>query len=468
MDKSKSSPEPRINVPKAIELLWRHGCLEYKLWEQQKPIYNGVRSLPPGASEAVFLCARQFGKSYLGDILAVEDCIRFPDSCILIVGPTLKQTVGIVTPRLRDIARDAPPGLIVPQKSESKWIIGSSELVIGGMDINSSGQRGKTLQNVYVEEIVDSDPDKYLESLRSDIGPALTHSKGGRIVFLTTPPKVPDHPFLLETVPSAQLNNAFYKYTIHDNKKITKEQYDRCVKLAGGEASVDFRREYLCEVVRDGSLVLVPEFDEALHVRECLRPRHSHAWISGDMGGTRDRHVFHLMCYDFERNKVLVLDEREFGPDTGTANIVPHLVAMEDGQGVKARHVDAPGQTQVDLMQYHGYPVALPRKDELEATVNQVRRAFQCAEVEVHPRCRLLIVTLRSGTFNRNRTDLERTRALGHCDAFMSMAYGLRHANKANPFPKYGDAQPHTHYIDVEDKRLSKSAQSIKNVFAVR
>lgn len=190
-----SNPTTTYDGLESCHALWRVGDLGYQLWPQQIPIYDGVRSLPPSVSEAVVLCARQFGKSHLEVILAVEDCLRYPNSCILIIGPTLKQTTQIVTPRLKEISRDAPPGLVTQSKSESKWIVGSSELVIGGMDINSSSQRGKSVQNIYVEEIVDSKPDDYLESLRSDIGPALTHSKGGRILFITTPPKVPDHPF---------------------------------------------------------------------------------------------------------------------------------------------------------------------------------------------------------------------------------------------------------------------------------
>ena len=90
-----------------VRQAWVSGNLEYKLWPQQKPIYHGVRGLPASVSEAVFLCARQFGKSHLGVILAAEDCIRFPDSCILIIGPDIKQTVGIVAPRLRAIAARA-------------------------------------------------------------------------------------------------------------------------------------------------------------------------------------------------------------------------------------------------------------------------------------------------------------------------------------------------------------------------
>ncbi len=458
----------RTDPKKAAHALWRAGLLDFLLWPQQIPIYNGIRSLPNTVDLAVVLTARQFGKSVLGAILALEDCLQNPNKCILMVGPTERMAREIIAPRIAMLARNAPEGLITRTKSESKWNVGHSEIVIGGFDQNSSSHRGKTLHNIYVEEVVDSNPDQYMESMRSDLGPALTHSDNGKIIILTTPPKTPDHPFITHTVPEAASNSALFRFTIYDNKKISKEQFERCVKLAGGIDSVDFKREYLCEVVRDGSLVLVPEFNEDLVVKPCAAPQHSIFWVSGDTGGVRDKHVFHLMTYDFLRNKYLFLDERAFDPDTSTADMIPKLLDMEGGRKIAARWVDAAGQLQVDLMRYWQYTTTLPRKDDLDATVNQVRRAIQCGEVEIDPKCQLLITTMRSGTYNRTRTDLERTRTLGHCDAFMSAAYGLRHAITSNPFPKFGDARPHTHYIDREDKRNSKSAYAIKSIYSLR
>jgi hypothetical protein len=455
---------------------WQAGDLSYKLWPQQIPIYDTIRNkIPSHVNEVVILCARQFGKSHEGVLLAVEDCLRYPNTCILIMGPTLKQTVGIVTPRLKEIGKDAPPDIIKPCKSESKWIVGSSELVIGGMDLNSGAQRGKTLQNVYIEEIVDSDPDLYLEALRSDVGPALTHSQGGKIFFLTTVPKIPDHPFLLETVPAAELNGALFKYTIYDNKKIDDEQFRRCAELAGCKLgvgreilhkTVEWDREYLCVPSRDSSILIAPEFDELRHVKAMELPECYNAWTSGDSGGVRDKTVFHLVFYDFRRNKVCFFDERAFCHDTASTVFVPQVFAMEAPYRVKSRWVDAPGQLQIDWMSALAFPVSVPRKDEFEASINQLRVGLARDEIEVHPRCKLLITTLRSGTFNKQRTDFERSTLLGHADAAMSCIYGYRHANRANPYPLLGNANPHTHYIsDDALKQESQSAKTIKSLF---
>lgn len=431
----------------AINELWQRGVLHWKLWPQQRPIYDTVRVLPRNVQTVVFLCARQFGKSVLVVCLAVEDCLQNPDIIVMIIGPSIKQTRAIVRPRMKLIIKDAPAGLIRPVKSEDTWYFANgSELKLGGFDTNSAAQRGKTIFKIYLEETGDSEGDDYVDFLRSDLSPALTHSAHAQIIHATTLPKVPDHPFVLETLPEAHLAGSLFTFTIHDNKKLSKEKYDQCVKLCGGEHTIAFRREYLCLQVRDSSIILAPEFDELIHVKPCVVPEYAFFWLSGDTGIIRDLNVFHLWCYDFKRAKKLVLDECWFPPDIGTGPMVEKIKALEGTRKV-ARWVDTDTRLRLDLAAQHNFPTNLPSKDELEPTVNLARVELQKATVEIDPKCNLLITTLRSGTFNKNRTDLARTVALGHMDAFMSFAYGLRHANTANPYPAYGGATPFTHYI---------------------
>lgn len=422
---------------------WLDGDLSYKLWPQQIPIYNQIRSLPSDVDEAVVLCARQFGKSHLGVLLAVEDCLRYDDICILIIGPTLKQTREIVAPRLRRIMRDAPAGLIRPSKSEGKWYIGTSELVIGGMDVNSSAQRGKTVQTVYIEEIVESKEDDYLEALRSDIGPALTHSHHGKIIYLTTLPKVPDHPFITDTMARAEINGTLYRYTIDDNKALTPEQYDACVRRSGGKHTDDFRREYLCEVIRDRSIVIIPDFERSLFVGQLNVPKIITLELFTDWGGVRDLTVSLLMGYDFLSAWDLVIDEMVFPANTPTEVVVKAWVERWGDLTIKTHYVDAPGQTLVDLRSetltkfYKNKHMpdlrGIPDKD-WEAQINNMANRFTQRKIKIAEECKLLAQTCQSGTFNKNRTDFERTIALGHMDAAAALMYGIRHLDRTSPF----------------------------------
>ena len=428
-------PPGKIPPAKAIEELWRLGILSWKLWPQQLPIYDQMRSLSPEVDEAVLLCARQFGKSHLGTLCAIEDCIRYPDRCILIMGPTIKQTRDIVSPRLRRIAADAPKGLIRPSKSEGKWYIGDSELVLGGFEQHSGSQRGKTVQNVYIEEIVDADPDKYEDSLRSDIGPALTHSDCGKIIFLTTLPKLPDHPFIVDTMSRAEMNGALYRYTIYDNKALTERQFAACVRRAGGMGTNEWKREYLCIVVRDGSLVVVPSFDKALDVRDFTIPTYINWEVFIDFGGVRDLTVAGLVGYDFFNAQDLLLSEKWWPTNTGTDEIVRDLREWQ-AYNPKRWYADAPGQILVDLQTKHGISATLPQKDDWEAAINQLNVRFGQRKFAVHPSCKLTATTLQSGVFNKNRTDFARSRTLGHNDAIAMSMYACRTLDRSNPYPQ--------------------------------
>lgn len=421
--------------------LWRRGDLRHKLWAQQKVIYDTIRNNDLAGTEVVLLCSRQFGKSHLGVLFGVEDCLRFPDSCILIVGPTIQQVREIVAPRLRKIAHDAPPGMVKRTKSENKWNIGTSELVLGGFDQSASAQRGKTVQNIYVEEIVDSHPDDYIEAMRSDLGPALTHSDRGKLIFLTTPPKIPDHPFIQDTMVKAEMNGSFFKFTIDDNEELSEQQYQDCVNRAGGRHTIDFRREYLCEIVRDPSKIVVPAFDKTKHVCDFPIPTKRNTHVTIDWGGVRDKTVALLHCYDYASDTDLILDERVFDANTATSEIVTELYAME-GEETVARFADVPGQLLVDLNS-GGYLTSAPIKDDWKAGINYMNVRFSLGKVKIDRKCQFLIASLESGTLNKTKTDFERTSALGHCDAIAALMYGLRSRNVSNP---YGETVRNHHH----------------------
>ena len=379
------------------------------------------------------------------------------------MGPTLKQANEIVAPRLKEIIKTAPRELIKRTKSESKWIIGTSELVIGGFDINSTSQRGKTVQTIYIEEVVDSKPDQYTESMREDLGPALTHSDGGKMIFLTTPPKIPHHPFIVETMAKAKLNNALFTYTIDDNKALSQEQYDKCVSRCGGKDTVAFRREYKCEIVRDESVTVIPAFNSMLHVKQFDLPTFSNFEEVIDWGGVKDKTVCLLYTYDYLANKMLVFDERVFPANTSTSIITEKIRDMEasyNGMVIAYRWADVPGQLQVDL-QDDNFPVVLPSKSDWKAAINNLQVGFCNNEIIVHKDCKFLITTLESGQFNDQKTDFLRTATIGHCDAIAALMYGYRMCSKENPYGKKmpsRDSQFVRHQ-KTEDEVLSEAIQ---------
>lgn len=433
-----------------LEVLWRRGELSFLLWKQQEPIWSLLESLPPHIVEFVVLCARQFGKSTFGVLRALSSALKKRDRCILIIGPDVKQTKDIVNPKMRFLTRSAPKGLIRQAKAENRWYVHHdlnprasdySEIIIGGMNENASSQRGKTVEEILIEEIADVNEDTYLSSIESDLGPSLTHSDNGRILYLTTLPEVPDHPFITQTMVKAELNQAIAKFTIDDNIALTPQQYQACVDRCGGRHTDAFRREYLCEVIRLRSRVCVPDFVESVNVQPFTLPLAGYYHVTGDWGGVRDKSCFVLHTYDYYQDLDLFWDERVFDPNTPTSLIVEELKAMEAywkktaGIEIESRWIDAPPQlVSVDLIRDHHYPASLPVKMDWNAALNTLNVRFGQGKAIIHPRCKFLIQSARSGILNKTRTDYDRNEALGHMDGVAAMKYAVRMRNQENPY----------------------------------
>lgn len=425
--------------------LWRYGNIAWKLRPEQLLLKQELERCE--VQLAVFNICRRLGKTYTLVLYAIEQAMlekqKIRYGCAF-----LTDLEEFVLPAFALILEDCPDDLRPHYHLTRKtWIFpNGSEIKLVGLDKNPNGLRGNAIAKIIIDEAGFVSNLKFVYT--SVIIPATAKQKNIKVIFLSTPPPTPEHFFVTLMDKAQSQPNGFYKeLTIDDISDLDPVERQRLLDEVGGEQSIEAQREFFCRIIIDVTIALAPEFDAKRHVKECVAPEFTKFWVSGDTGGVRDRTVFHLMTYDFRRAKIMVLDEIEFPSVTGSETWVAAAKKMEAGRPV-TRFIDADGQMRVDLQTQHGYPVMLPRKDELTPTVNQVRVALRRDEVEIDPKCVLLIKTLKGGTLNPQRTDLARTEALGHMDAFMSFAYGMRHANRANPFPQYGvGVSEATHFI---------------------
>jgi hypothetical protein len=96
---------------------------------------------------------------------------------------------------------------------------------------------------------------------------------------------------------------------------------------------------------------------------------------------------------------------------------------------------DVPGQLQVDLRAMFNVGVGLPPKNDWVAGVNTMAAKFAMNKVRIDKEnCPFLYRSIMGGTFNKHRTDFERSSALGHCDALAAMLYSIRVLNHADDF----------------------------------
>jgi len=201
------------------------------------------------------------------------------------------------------------------------------------------------------------------------------------------------------------------------------------------QLSEAFRREFLAEIIRPSTLMVVPDFSDTVrHVIKFEAPVVCSWSITIDWGGVRDKTCAILHTYDYLANLDLVRDELVFEPNTPTSTIVSILKnGWHKEYEIENVYADVPGQTQVDLNNLN-YFVTLPHKSDWLSAVQTLAARFTTDNILIDPKCKFIRNSLRAGMFNKTRTDFERSESLGHCDGLAALMYAIRSQNKTNPY----------------------------------
>ena len=436
-----------VNTTKLKNTLWGLGDLSWKLHDGQLEIYNDVKKLMiAGQKEFALRIARQYGKSYLTVILALEMCIKNKSVIVRILGPSLDSISKIVDDNLQPIIADAPKGLINKHKSDKRYNLSNgSSLRIGTLErahIDATA-RGGNAYAIFCEECgasVKSEDLRY--AIQSVINPQLLHSskkKGGGILgYITTPSETIDHYFHTDIEPPLIQSGAYFCRTVYDNPLLNEEQIQLAMKRCGGEQSEAWQREYLCKLFRSDVVTVVPEFNQDIHVKDFTLPIYKRLQTVIDFGGSRDCTEALIGCYDYNNKQLLIWDEMFAQPQTTTVEMVQAIQDKEafDTFGPVSRFADMPGLISVDLNQTLKFICSQTLKDDASGSLQALRNAFYNNEIIIHPRCVKLIRTLSTGRWNKSRTDYQRTGELGHCDAIDALIYFLRNLDKQNPKPQ--------------------------------
>lgn len=444
---------------------WYIADLEYKLDDLQHRIKRTI-----DASSDPLVCvlsSRQIGKSYLLLLIAIEYCLLHPGVIVRILAATIKQVADIVQDNMAPLTADAPAGLIERYKSDYRWRIGQSSLRIGSLERSHvDNNRGGNASLIIYEEGGFVNSDDYRYAVQSVIGPQLIRSNG-REIHITSPSEDEGHYIHTDIVPRAESLGTLFRYTIYDSPSITESQIAAAAARCGGYESEAWKREYLAEIVRSQTLMVIPEFSEANHVKAFELPEYYKALLSIDLGGIKDKTGSVLVCYDFEHDKLLVVDEFMCPQNTPTGEIVSRareLEASVSWEGTPERFADVPGQVQVDMMNDYNYPIRIPAKDDRDAQINSLRLIFTNMRIIIHPRCANLIGCIKSARYDDKRKDFKRTDAFGHADILMALVYAHRMLDRStNPFPKRTinrDKQMQIRYRDTKDS-LEEIAEAL-------
>jgi hypothetical protein len=420
----------------ATELLWERGDIDWKLRPEQRKLKTALES---GACQlAVFNISRRLGKTFTLVTYAIEQAIRTRQK-VRYGCAFLSDLEEFVLPAFALILEDCPER-VRPKyiRSRKTWEFpNGSEIKLIGIDKNPEGLRGNAINVIIIDEAA------FVSNLRhvytSVIIPATAKQTNIKLIFISTPPESPEH-FFVELINKAQLQaNGYYAtLTIDDISDLTPVERKRLLDEVGGEDSPVAQREFFCKIIIDATRALCPSFKAEDHVRP-VTTEHVKWWLFGDTGGVRDKTVFLEVGYDQVTQLVLFRSELAFDRNTATPVIIAAVKAKWPGNTNIV--LDAPGQLRVDYSSA-GLPTTPPQKDDFAAGLLLLLAAFHNGRAVIDPSCALLIRTLGGGMLNKQRTDYERSEALGHGDAAAAAIYSLRGVDRVTdlrPKPKRED-----------------------------
>ena len=425
----------------AIFMAWYTGRLGYKFHPGQDTIQDAYQSV----KNKLFVanCARRFGKTYWIAVTAIKVALSKDLARVKIASAYLKDVEEYIVPTFDLVLEDCPDDL-KPQYLDSKKkyrFKNGSEIQIVGLDKNPNAGRGNYCDLYVFDEAAFIKNLSYIYS--SIVMPMTMYREGARVIMISTPPKTPDADFV-DFIHKAKREEAYVELDIFKNPMVTPEMAEEYRRECLTET--DWEREYLCKIVTDKTLALIPEAANKqllVDVNEYKTENyvHFHKYVSMDLG-VRDLNVTLFAYYDFSRAKLVIQREHVMsGPEMTTPKLHAAISEIEQelwqGKEPYKRVADNNNPLLLlDLGSIHNMFFHSTSKDNLHAMVNAVRVWISQNRIEIDPSCRFLIDSIKFGIWNENRTEFARSKTLGHYDAVASLMYLVRNIDEqTNPIP---------------------------------
>lgn len=438
---------------------------------------------------------RRVGKTGKWLIHDVQQMLRIRGARGMIGTPKQKDIGGIIVPLTKLIFKDLAGTKYFPRyvgtrgaDHEGLYVEATdSYCKLVGLDVHPDASRGQWLDFCHLTEAAFIKG--LYELVTAVIMPQFRYRPHAWLAMETSTAKVPDCDFNREFRPDAQLRGTYRKMTIRDNPTLSEEEIAKEERRSGGTGSSVCRRELYCEEVRDEDEMIVPEFDEAVHVvdpSDWPLPRQAYAYVGIDPG-TTDPLGLCFAYDDFERQTLVI--QGAWQRANASSGYVASVLEDYEGHFWGSRHKErgARGRdVQVDGAEYNGAgklwqapegALTFWSKDTRSLTANPFMRVsdvdnrfildlnrdyatnvqaaekrpgskdldvlhlrflFQHRASTGYPQVVILknghteplIAQLRSGTWNTDetghRTDWARTKALGHCDCLAALKYLAR------------------------------------------
>lgn len=465
--------------------LIRRGSLQWLFNANQVEMYRIFTEAPDNAI-LVWLLGRQSGKSFGLGIIAAMACQEKPNVIVKLLTDTKLHCRTIFEPIFRQIFDDFPEDL-KPEYIQSQYVYifkNGSQIQMAGSDGNSAERlRGQKSDLVLVDEAGFCSNLDY--NIMSILLPTTTHT-GGKIVLASTPPEDPDHEFI-PFIEAAEKEGTLTKKTIFDNQMLSPEQIRNIIsKFPGGENNTQFKREYMCEIIKDEEMSVLPEVDDALlekivHVPEL--PPFMNRYVAMDIG-FKDLTVVLFGYYDFRADRVVIQDEickngkqihlpvftkeimdkeSELWVNPLTNELIKPDVRVSDINPFVIQELSIASSGQLNF--------GMAAKDNKLANINKLRVMLANEKIIINPKCVNLIRHLKHCRWKDKSTKEEFARSpdSGHYDAVDALLYFSRAVNyNKNPYPSSYGMNVRNMHFENKSKYVNQTSEEVyKTIFGM-
>lgn len=464
-----------------IEALWRRGQLSWLLDANQQSLYELFHT-----SEfkiQTWLLARRSGKTRTLCVMAIEQCLRHPRSIVKFLSPTKKQVERNIRPLMSEVLETCPDELKpeLKVKDDIYYFANGSEIQMAGSEMgNIDSLRGGSSHISIIDEAQDVTNLPY--AINSVLLPT-TSTTRGKILLAGTPPTNYDHEFI-RYIEKAENEGSIVKRIWSDNPRMDKKEIEMQAEAMGGFDSEGFRREFLCEIIKDSTMSVIPEFTEEKSkelVMDWKKPVFYHPVTSMDIG-YKDWTFVVMGYFDFKADKLIIEDEmvtkgtEMYLATFGNAILVKEEFLWVDDVTkeiipVKKRVCDHDLIAINEIQKATNYKVNFVPADKHDrmAGINFLRNLVKSNKLIINPRCKYLISHLKNARWAKSRETFARCPEGSHYDGVAALVYLARAINyNTNPYPKdYGSELrvADTFYPNQKSANYTKEEQKSVDVY---
>lgn len=451
--------------------LWRRGELSWKFQDYPwaRELHTFIRSKWGEAPHLDVMIHRRGTKSTTCLAVGIEECIRHDGVSTAVLCTTKDQARAVCEESMEAILADCPDA-IRPRLIKNDFTFefdhnGSRIVILSADKLNKNSGRGRKFRFIHVMEAAFIPGLKGI--LRKVLAPTLLDVLGkarGAMVLESTPPDEEvaeeDAAYWTTVWTAARSDGRAFFLPLSKNAGASPVFKAECLALYEGNAEdPDYLREMELRMDIKSSLTAIPEAtEEALYsehplakdstvmlppvVREVPMPAGADKYEGLDPGGTHPTGEL-WGFYDFENNLLVIQDEWLLAgarTDQIAATTRERELALwgEQPTGKIIRVADNDNVTLlIDLNHSHKLVFYPTRKDDKDAQINMTRVMFRNGQIAIHPRCKLLIKTLRiAKRAKAKKRGFEEMKEIGHADLLDTLLYIVRNLRKhAMPEP---------------------------------